>query len=73
MMVLGPVQMDQKLLELGAMQLPYPRTEEFTDFACDINQNLQYLFQTERHVYTVASSGTGVMEMALGEKHLLSG
>ncbi|MBQ9406262.1 MAG: alanine--glyoxylate aminotransferase family protein [Desulfovibrio sp.] len=65
LMACGPVQMDPKILKLGAEQVPYMRTSEFSAWASEINQGLQYLFQTQRPVFTVACSGTGVMQMAV--------
>ncbi len=65
LMALGPVQMDKSILEIGVTQVPYPRTPEFSDWSMAINKELQFLFQTERPVFTVACSGTGVMQMAV--------
>lgn len=65
LMTLGPVQMEQDILDAGACQVPYPRTAEYSAWYADINANLQYLFQTERPVFTVTCSGTGVMQMAV--------
>lgn len=63
-MALGPVQMEKDIRDLGAVQVPYPRTPEFSSWYAGINEDLQYLFQTQRPVFTVACSGTGAMQMA---------
>lgn len=64
-MTLGPVQMDPEILSLGSKQVPYPRTAEYSEWYKEIDENLQYLFQTHRPVFTVSCSGTGVMQMAV--------
>ncbi len=65
LMALGPVQMEQKILDIGAHPVPYFRTPEFSAWYAEINENLKYLFQTERPVYTVSCSGTGALQMAV--------
>ncbi len=64
LMTLGPVQMEQSILEIGAKPVPYPRTPEYSTWYAGINADLQYLFQTKQPVFTIACSGTGVMQMA---------
>jgi Serine-pyruvate aminotransferase/archaeal aspartate aminotransferase len=65
LMILGPVQMEQYIIDAGACQVPYPRTTEYSEWYREINENLQYLFQTKCPVFTVTCSGTGVMQMAV--------
>jgi aspartate aminotransferase-like enzyme len=64
LMTLGPVQIEQSILDIGACPIPYPRTQEYSDWFADINVGLQYIFGTERPVFMVTCSGTGVMQMA---------
>lgn len=64
LMTLGPVQMEQDILNAGNRQVPYPRTPEYSAWYASINADLQYLFQTKRPVFTVTCSGTGVLQMA---------
>lgn len=45
------------------------RHVEFTDLFSRVNQNLQYLFQTDGEVITLTSSGTGAMEAAVANVH----
>ena len=65
LMTLGPVAMEDEILNLGGRPLHYSRTAEFSAFWQEINQGLQYVFQTEQPVFTVAASGTGAMQMAV--------
>ena len=65
LMVLGPVALEEEMLDLGGRPLHYSRTAEFSTFWKGINTGLQYLFQTERPVFTMAASGTGAMQMAV--------
>ena len=64
-MILGPVQMDEHILEAGRMQVPYPRTAEFSEYFSKINKQLQNLFCTSQPVLTVTGSGTAAMQMAV--------
>lgn len=65
LMTLGPVQMEQEILDAGSCQVPYPRTPEYSSWYASINADLQYLFQTSRPVFTITCSGTGVLQMAV--------
>ena len=64
LMALGPVQMEQDIINAGNRQVPYPRTPEYSAWYASINADLQYLFQTKRPVFTITCSGTGVLQMA---------
>lgn len=64
-MVLGPTEIEDDVLALGAMPQQYNRTQEFSLFLGRVFKNLQYLFQTEMPVYVLSSSGTGAMECAI--------
>jgi len=65
LMTLGPVAMDDKILNIGSKPLSYFRTAEFSSFWKGINNGLQYIFQTEQPVFTLAASGTGAMQMVV--------
>ncbi len=65
LMTLGPVQMEQDILNAGNRQVPYPRTPEYSAWYASINADLQYLFQTKQPVFTVTCSGTGALQMAV--------
>lgn len=65
LMILGPVQMEQRVLEAGKLQVPYPRTAEFSEYFKNINKQLQKLFCTKNPVLTITGSGTAAMQMAV--------
>ncbi|MDZ4837534.1 MAG: alanine--glyoxylate aminotransferase family protein [Candidatus Melainabacteria bacterium] len=58
----GPVPIDEHILQIGAQQPPYNRTQEFSDFTFEILANLQYVFQTSGQVAIFSASGTAAME-----------
>lgn len=58
----GPVAMSPRTLSIGASQLPYNRTEQFSQITFEIIEGLQYIFGTQRDVVIFAASGTGAME-----------
>lgn len=65
LMVLGPTEIEEDILELGAHPQVYNRTPEFTEVLKGIHENLQYLFQTKNPVFILGNSGTGAMECAV--------
>ncbi len=64
-MVLGPTQIEEKILNKGAAPQMYNRTREFSKTLGRVHQNLQYLFQTKNPVFLLTCSGTGAMEAAV--------
>jgi len=58
----GPVTMSARTLAIGASQLPYNRTEEFSQITFEIIKDLKYIFGTQGDVVVFAASGTGAME-----------
>jgi len=58
----GPVTMSTRTLAIGASQLPYNRTEQFSQITFDIIKDLKYIFGTQGEVVIFAASGTGAME-----------
>ena len=65
LMVLGPAEIEDDILNLGSHHSVYSRTPEFTEFLKGINKKLQYLFVTKNPVFTLGNSGTGAMEAAV--------
>ncbi|MBF0595528.1 MAG: alanine--glyoxylate aminotransferase family protein [Candidatus Omnitrophica bacterium] len=65
LMVLGPVEIEKDILEIGSFSQVYNRTDEFSARLANIFKNLQYIFQTVNPVVLTASSGTGMMEAAV--------
>lgn len=65
LMVLGPTEIEEDILKLGAHPQVYNRTPEFTEVLTGIHENLQYLFQTKNPVFILGNSGTGAMECAV--------
>jgi aspartate aminotransferase-like enzyme len=58
----GPVTMSTRTLAIGASQLPYNRTEQFSQITFEIIKDLKYIFGTQGDVVIFAASGTGAME-----------
>ena len=58
----GPVTMSTRTLAIGASQLPYNRTEQFSQITFEIIEDLKYIFGTQGDVVIFAASGTGAME-----------
>jgi len=58
----GPVTMSARTLAIGASQLPYNRTEQFSQITFEIIKDLKYIFGTQGDVVIFAASGTGAME-----------
>lgn len=65
MMVLGPTEIEQDILNMGAEPMFYSRTEEYSLFLKDLFSDLQRLFKTASPVFVLPCSGTGVMEFAM--------
>ncbi len=60
----GPVPIESHLLAIGNQQLPYNRTEAFSEITHEIQLGLLQLFQTEGSVALLTASGTAAMEAA---------
>lgn len=65
LMVLGPTEIEEDILALGAEPQVYMRTSDYSKKLERIFKNLQYVFQTKNPVIFFASSGTGAMEAAV--------
>ena len=61
----GPTKIHNHILELGSCQLPYNRTEKFSEFTYDIIKGLKYVFQTKGDVAILTASGTAAMEASV--------
>ncbi|WP_096190266.1 pyridoxal-phosphate-dependent aminotransferase family protein [Evansella halocellulosilytica] len=63
----GPVEMEQSILELGGKQPPYFRTEEFSSIMLNVNSLMKSLVFTDKSskLAILTSSGTGAMEAAV--------
>jgi aspartate aminotransferase-like enzyme len=61
----GPVAMSSRTLAIGASQLPYNRTEQFSQITFEIIESLKYIFGTQGDVVIFAASGTGAMEAVI--------
>ena len=61
----GPTPIFQHILDIASCQLPYNRTEQFSQITYEILDGLKYLFVTKGDVVIFASSGTGAMEASI--------
>ena len=61
----GPTPIFQHILDIASRQLPYNRTEQFSQITYEILDGLKYLFVTKGDVVIFASSGTGAMEASI--------
>jgi serine---pyruvate transaminase len=61
----GPTPVPPRVMLRMAEPLIHHRSPGFREMMARVNGNLQYLFQTERPVLTLAASGTGGMEAAI--------
>ena len=61
----GPTKIHNHILELGSCQLPYNRTEKFSEFTYDIIKGLKYVFQTKSDIAILTASGTAAMEASV--------
>ena len=64
---MGPVQMNAEVLEIGAKQLPYFRTEEFAVVNRRVCENIKVLINADKEdeTYLLTCSGSGAMEAAI--------
>ena len=65
LMIVGPTEIEEDILKIGSERMMYNRTSEFSEFMKNINENLQYFFQTKNQIFTFVSSGTGAMEASI--------
>lgn len=65
LMIPGPTPTPESVLLALAKHPIGHRTPEFTEIFNDVHKGLQWLFQTNQEVITLASSGTGAMEAAI--------
>lgn len=61
----GPVTIHKHILDIGAKQPPYNRTDEFSQLTHEILSGLKYIFQTSGEVALLTGSGTLAMEAAV--------
>jgi len=54
--------MSARTLAIGASQLPYNRTEQFSQITFEIIKDLKYIFGTQEDMVIFAASRTGAME-----------
>ncbi|OSA93187.1 UNVERIFIED_ORG: aspartate aminotransferase [Clostridium botulinum] len=64
---LGPVEMDEDILKIGSMRLPYFRTQEFSQIMLRTSELMKKITKTSETSKTVflTASGTGAMEAAI--------
>ncbi len=61
----GPTPVPPEVREAASRPLIHHRTPEFSKIFMEVTRGLQYVFQTERDVFTLTSSGSGAMEAAV--------
>ncbi len=61
----GPTPLPTEVLMAQARPIIHHRTAEFQKIFTEVNQGLQYLFQSRNDIFTFSSSGTGAMEAAV--------
>ena len=61
----GPTPIPRHILELGARQPPYNRTQAFSDLTFEILTGIKNIFQTAGDAVLLTASGTGAMEAAV--------
>lgn len=61
----GPTVIPPEVALKEALPILHHRTSEFAAIYKDVAEGLKYVFQTKNEVYTLATSGTGAMEMAV--------
>ncbi|MDR3306507.1 MAG: alanine--glyoxylate aminotransferase family protein [Endomicrobium sp.] len=61
----GPTPIPPEVALKEALPMLHHRTNEFGAIYKDVAEGLKYVFQTKNEVYIIASSGTGVMDMAV--------
>jgi len=65
LMAPGPTSIPSQVLLAMAKPVIHHRTEEFKGILKEINEGLQYVFQTKNPVLMFSASGTGAMEAAV--------
>jgi len=60
-----PLRIPTEVLEIGAVQLPYNRTEQFSELTHEIIVGLKYVFQTLGDVIIFTATGTGAIEACI--------
>jgi aspartate aminotransferase-like enzyme len=65
LMTPGPTSIPSEVLLAMAKPIIHHRTEEFKAILKEVNEGLQYLFQTKNPVVMFSASGTGAMEAAV--------
>ena len=61
----GPTPLPEDVQAAGGYPLIHHRTPEFSKIFMDVTVGLQTVFQTQKDVYILTSSGTGAMEAAV--------
>jgi len=61
----GPTPVPEQIMLTMAEPMIHHRHPEFQEILTRVNENLNYLFQTQQGVMTLTSSGTGAMEAAV--------
>ncbi len=61
----GPTPLPEDVQAAGSYPLIHHRTPEFSKIFMDVTAGLQNVFQTQKDVYILTSSGTGAMEAAV--------
>lgn len=64
-MIVGPTEIEEDILQLGAQPQVYMRTPEFSARLQNIYRNLQTVFCTQHPVVFFACSGTGTLDAAV--------
>ena len=59
----GPVQSDDAVLQIGSEQIPYFRTDEFSDMMLENESAMQRLLHADRQSRTVFLTGSGTAAM----------
>ena len=62
LMIVGPTEIEEEILALGAQPQVYMRTPEFTERLAAVHRNLQTVFSTQYPVVFFSSSGTGALD-----------
>jgi aspartate aminotransferase-like enzyme len=61
----GPTPVPEKVLSSAAEPIIHHRTPEFSDIFMATTEGLKYVYQTEKDVFILTSSGSGAMEAAI--------
>ena len=61
----GPTQIPEQIRLSQAQSIIHHRSEAFSKIFVEVNELLQYVFQTDNGVFTFSSSGTGAMEAVI--------